>query len=176
MTRYHPALVAIHWLMAILIVMMLIFGNFVTGPLENTDPAKVEALVGHMAIGMSIGVFLILRLVVRVRTEKPPHASTGNAILDRVGVGTHHLMYLLVALMVLSGLGMALSAGLFGVVYGGQGAIPADLSTRFPARTHDLVSNLLLLLVVLHIAAALYHQFFLKDGLFRRMWFGRRTG
>lgn len=175
MTRYHPALVAIHWLMALLIIMMLIFGNFVTGPLANTDPAKVEALTGHMAIGLSIGVFLIIRLFVRTRTEKPPHATTGNAMLDRIGVGTHHLMYLVVAVMVLSGLGMALGGGLFGVVYGGEGAIPADLSDYTAAFVHDMTSNLLLLLVVLHIAAALYHQFSLRDRLFRRMWFGSRT-
>jgi cytochrome b561 len=30
-------------------------------------------------------------------------------------------------------------------------------------------------MLVLHVIGALYHQFFLKDGLFRRMWFGRRV-
>lgn len=175
MTRYHPILVAIHWLMALLIIMMLVFGNFVTGPLENTDPEKVEALTGHMAIGLTLGMLLIFRIIVRARSEKPPHATTGNAILDRLGTATHHLMYVVVALMILSGLGMALSANLFAVVYGGEGAIPEDLSSRLPAMGHDIVSNLLLLLVLLHIAAALYHQFFLRDSLFRRMWFGQRS-
>ncbi len=34
---------------------------------------------------------------------------------------------------------------------------------------------ILLLLVILHVAAALYHQFFVRDDLFGRMWFGRTT-
>ena len=176
MTRYHPALVALHWLMALLIIMMLIFGNFVTGPLANSDPAKIEALTGHMAIGMSLGVLLIIRLIVKRSTDKPPHAKTGNAMLDRLGIGTHHLMYLLVALMVLSGLGMAFGFGLFGVVYGGEGVIPEALSTSIASMIHNAVSNILVILLALHVLAALYHQFRLRDRLFSRMWFGDRTG
>ncbi|MGZ6317410.1 MAG: cytochrome b/b6 domain-containing protein [Anaerolineales bacterium] len=35
--------------------------------------------------------------------------------------------------------------------------------------------TLLLLLVILHIGASLYHQFFRKDNLLGRMWFGSRN-
>lgn len=174
MTRYHPALVALHWIMAIMIVMALIFGNFVVGPMANTDPAKAEILVGHMSVGIIIGSLLVIRLFVRHRTQKPTAASTGNALLDRLAGLTHIALYGLVALMVASGLGMAFGADLFAVVYGGQGAIPEDLSQMGAAMAHGLVSKLLLLLLVLHVVAALYHQFFLRDSLFRRMWFGNR--
>ncbi|MEO0931222.1 MAG: cytochrome b/b6 domain-containing protein [Pseudomonadota bacterium] len=40
---------------------------------------------------------------------------------------------------------------------------------------HGFIALLLVALIVLHIAAALYHQVVLKDGLMRRMWFGRRN-
>ena len=30
-------------------------------------------------------------------------------------------------------------------------------------------------LIVLHVLAAIYHHFILKDGLIRRMWFGKRV-
>jgi cytochrome b561 len=39
---------------------------------------------------------------------------------------------------------------------------------------HGLIATLLVALIVLHIAAAIYHQVVLKDGLLRRMWFGKR--
>jgi cytochrome b561 len=42
-------------------------------------------------------------------------------------------------------------------------------------RAHAALATLLAILIAAHIAAALYHQFVLKDGLLRRMWFGRRT-
>jgi cytochrome b561 len=40
---------------------------------------------------------------------------------------------------------------------------------------HGLSWTLLLLLIVLHIGAAFYHQFFRKDNLLGRMWFGGST-
>ena len=41
---------------------------------------------------------------------------------------------------------------------------------------HGLSWLLLLLLILLHIGAALYHQFYVKDNLLSRMWFGRQYG
>ena len=51
-----------------------------------------------------------------------------------------------------------------------------DTFAVFPTfRAHAVLASLLTILIAVHIAAALYHQFVLKDGLFRRMWFGERT-
>ena len=177
MTRYHPALVALHWIMAIMIIVALIFGRFALAPLDNADPQKLEGLTAHMTIGVTVGLLLILRLVVRVKSEKPPHAQTGNALLDMVGVATHWLLYTLVAGMVLSGLGTAIVNGLFPIVFGGSGdAIPANMIETAPRLAHGTISMLLMALVALHIAAAIYHLFILRDSLFRRMWFGNRRG
>jgi hypothetical protein len=41
---------------------------------------------------------------------------------------------------------------------------------------HGLSWVMLLLLIFFHAGAALYHQFFVKDNLFGRMWFGKRFG
>ncbi len=51
-----------------------------------------------------------------------------------------------------------------------------DSFAVFPSfQAHAVLATLLAILIVVHVAAALYHQFVLKDGLFRRMWFGKRT-
>jgi cytochrome b561 len=55
------------------------------------------------------------------------------------------------------------------------GALPKDFWV-YPVRTvHYAFSRLLMALIALHIAGALYHTFILKDGLLRRMFFGRRA-
>ena len=175
MTRYHPALVALHWLIAVMILMGLFFGKAVLVSMDNADPTKAEGLGGHMTIGIIVGVLLVVRLIVRIASEKPPHAATGNARLDRIGAATHWVLYALVALMVLSGLGTAFAGDLFPIVFGGSGdPIPETLTDLAPRIAHGLVSNLLIVLLLLHVAAALYHQFVLRDGLFRRIWFGKR--
>jgi len=173
MTRYNPFLVALHWIMALLILMALFFGKVLLSQIPDTDPQKAEALAGHMTIGLIIGALLVLRLGLRAATQKPAHASTGVALLDRLGKATHWVLYLLLAVMVASGLGMAFMGGLFDIVFGGSGGA-IDLANLLPHAVHHFASTLLLLLVVLHIAAALYHALFLRDGIFARMWFGKR--
>lgn len=171
--RYHRGLVLLHWVMAVLIIVALVAGKLILERLDNADPDKLFSLTAHMSIGILVGALLVVRLVIRLRKPVPEHATTGNALLDRIGVATHWLLYLLVAVMVLSGLGMALGAGLFPITYGASGdAIPDTLQTMPPRAVHGLTSNLLFLLIALHIAAALYHQFVLRDGLLRRMGFG----
>lgn len=177
MTRYHPLLVALHWLMALFILMALGFGKFALAPLQNDDPQKLEGLTGHMTLGLTIGALLVVRLAVRLLTAQPPRASTGNVLLDTIGATTHWLLYLLAAAMVASGMATAASTGLVDIVFGGSGApIPENLSQVGPRIAHGVISSLLIGLVALHAGAALYHHFVLRDGLFRRMWFGNRQG
>ena len=175
MTRHHPLLVALHWIMGLGIILSLIAGKFAFPTMENSDPNKVYALRPHMVIGITVGVLLVLRLFIRLRIGTPPHAETGNRLLDRIGAATHWIFYILIAIMVLSGLGVAFSNGLFGIVFGGGGApLPESLAQNPPRMVHGIASSLLVLLLLVHVAAALWHQFWLKDGLFRRMWFGKR--
>ena len=123
---------------------------------------------------MTIGVLLILRLVTRLRSAHPPHATTGHDLLDRVGRWTHWGFYLLIAGMVATGLATALGLGLFPIVYGGAAqTLPAELATFAPRVAHGVIALILVGLIALHVAAAIYHQFVLKDALLRRMWFGR---
>jgi len=176
MLRYHPLLVALHWLMALMILVALAAGGLVLANMPEDSPDKVAGLGGHMIFGMAIGVLLVLRLVTRLRSVHPRHAATGNAVLDRIGVWTHWAFYALIAGMVLTGLAMAFGAGLFPIVYGGAaGTLPPELQDLPQRAAHGLIATALVALIALHVAAALWHTLFLRDGLLRRMWFGKRS-
>ena len=174
MTRYHPALVALHWLLALFIVLALVAGNLLLEAVPNSDPAKIDGLRNHMGLGLTIGALMLIRLIVRRTTRKPPPADTGIRLLNIAGQAAHWGLYILVFLMVASGLGIALSAGLPGIVFGGAGTLPADFSAYPPRAVHGIVSVLLMLLILGHVAGWAYHALFLKDRLLSRMWFGRR--
>jgi cytochrome b561 len=175
MPRYHPALVALHWLLALLIIAELLFGWLVLSETPNSDPTKVGILLPHMAIGMGVLALMLIRLVIRWRSAKPPEADTGFAALNRVGGLTHWVIYAVVIGMSLSGFALSLAAGLPDIVFAGSGdPLPVDFSAYAPRAVHGLLATFLGLLLALHIAAALYHQFIRKDGLFARMWFGAR--
>ena len=174
-TRYHPALVVLHWAMALLIIAALALGALVMVKIPNTDPMKIEALRSHMFGGAAILVLMLIRLAIRMRSAHPAPASAGHPLLDWLGWISHRLFYALVLAMAGSGLIMALQFGLLDVLLFGHGRVPADFWVLPIRGVHYALSRILMALIALHIAAALYHAFVLRDGLLGRMFFGRRT-
>jgi cytochrome b561 len=173
-SRYHPVLVGLHWLLALLISAALALGALVMVRIPDNDPMKIEALRSHMTGGALILLLMLIRLIVRRLTTHPDPASAGHPMLDRLAFVSHRLFYVAVLGMAGSGIFMAFQADLTTVVFAGIGALPADFWV-FPVRTvHYLLSRLLMALIALHVAGALYHVLIVKDGLLRRMFFGRR--
>lgn len=170
--RYHPVHVILHWLMALLILMMLGIGKFVMPGVSPDDPQKVFMLQIHAYTGMAIGVLLAIRLVLRFTTKRPAPADAGNAFLNFLSKVVHFLLYLLLIGMAVSGFGLFQMANL-PAIFGGQAPYPQDFFQYLPRMGHGLSSSLLLALVVLHIGAAMYHQFIRRDNLLSRMWFGK---
>jgi cytochrome b561 len=173
--RYHLLLVLIHWFLALLIVAALALGALVMVKIPNSDPMKIEAVRSHMIGGSLILILMLIRLFVRAGTAHPAAATTGSSTLDRLAWLSHRLLYVLVLSQAGSGLFMALQAGLPDIVFGGNGALPADFWV-FPVRSvHYAISRLLMAVIALHVTGALYHTLVLRDGLLRRMGFGRRA-
>lgn len=171
--RYHPLLIALHWILALLIIFMLLVGLFSLKWMPN-NPAKLLPLGFHMATGILILILMLVRIVVRVTTPKPEDATAGNRFLDLIGKLTHYALYLFAILMALSGVTTALQSGLFSIVFGASGApLPEDFFV-YPVRyVHGYVAIILIVLILMHVGAALYHQFIRKDRLLSRMGMGR---
>lgn len=175
-TRYHPVLVALHWLIAFAVLVALGMGTFVLKELPNTAPLKIDGLGDHMIAGISILVLMVIRLFVRLFTQKPQPATTGNPALDKIARLMHYAFYVVVFLMAFSGIGIAVQAGLPDIVFFGSGAPLPETFAIYPPRIgHGIFAKLLMALIVMHVGAALFHQFVRKDRLLSRMWFGRRT-
>lgn len=170
--RYHPAHVAIHWLMALLVIMMLGVGKVVMPGIDPTDPQKPMMLQSHAYIGIAIAVLLVIRLILRFTVKRPAPADAGNAFLNVIGKAVHFLLYLFLIGMVLSGLGLFQMANL-PAVFSGAAPYPSNFFDYLPRGGHGLFSWLVLGLVALHFGAAMFHQFIKKDNLLGRMWFGK---
>ena len=87
----------------------------------------------------------------------------------------HLALNLVVLLLAFSGTMLALQSGTFDAVFG-AGSLPADFKEFTPRQIHGLASRLTMGLIALHVLAALYHQFIVKDGLLARMGLGRTLG
>jgi cytochrome b561 len=172
-SHYQPVLVALHWLLALMIIGLLCLGFFVLANMPNTDSNKLDILVWHMAGGMFVFVLMILRIIVRIRSARPATATTGSPLLDRLTSIAHYSFYVIVFLMIASGW---TTGWLISGAFQPNGEPLPDSFVVFPTfQAHAVLATLLAILIAAHVAAALYHQFVLKDGLLRRMWFGKRT-
>lgn len=166
--RYHPALITLHWLLAVAILGMYVFGSFVLDDMHNTAPDKPTLLSLHLIVGIAILVLTVVRLIVRVRMPRPDPVP-GSRGAQKVATALQHTTYTLTVLIVVSGLVLAFSANLFSILFGHVGTLPKDFEDFTSHDIHGWLVNGLLAVVALHVAAALQHQFILKDNILSRM-------
>lgn len=170
--RYHPYLVALHWLVAICVVLNLYLGKFI---FPDPDYPESAARV-HMLTGILVLLLVLVRFVVRLRSARPPESTSGNRFTDALARIVHYGLYLMLIAITLLGVGFATLSGRLARSLLGTGPAsgPPPQGVFLLRGLHGLSANILLLLIALHVAAAVYHQFILKDNLLARMWFGRR--
>jgi len=158
-TRYHPAIVVLHWLVPVLMLAAVV--------ISPEDEGGGSGLGLHTIIGGIILVLMLIRLALRWLIRQPEWATTGNAFLDLVGRMTHYALYFITFFILVTGAAL---------LQGGGGEAGEGLRGGFfMSAFHALGWLAAFLLIGLHAAAALYHQFILKDSLLGRMWFGKRT-
>lgn len=170
--RYHPVTVALHWIVAVLVLLMLGVGTFVLEPMDNANPDKLSMLATHRLIGLVILGLTVLRIVLRRFLPAPEHAKTGSGFLDKLGQAMPKLLNIFVILMAVSGMVLGRMSGLSDAI-AGTTPLPDSFFEFSPRVLHGILAKLIMAMIALHILGAFYHQIMLRDGLFQRMWFGR---
>ncbi len=175
MKKYHPFLVSLHWLIIPLLGLALIMGDEVLSHTPNDSPEKIGLLKSHMIMGGAILALMLIRFITRLFTKHPAPIDTGKPLMDKLGTMAHKVLYFLVFFMAASGIALAIQTGLPDIVFfGGEGSLPENFKDFTPRLVHGILSKALIIMIVLHAVAALYHQFILKDNIFSRIWFGAR--
>ncbi|MBT3332116.1 MAG: cytochrome b [Rhodospirillaceae bacterium] len=176
MKRYHPLLIALHWLLAVMIIFSLGMGVAVLEEIPNSDPDKLAYLQLHMTMGTLILVLMAVRFIVRILKPRPAPVESGNAILDRLGPLIHKLFYVVVIAMAVSGLAVSILTDLPQILFGGSGApLPENFHAVAPHAVHGILGTVLMAMILLHLAGFIFRQFIRRDNLIGRMWFGRNA-
>lgn len=168
--RYHSLQVIFHWLTALLIFVTYVIGK-VMSPISNQDASKIAPLTVHIFIGILILLILVIRFIALMKFPRPARAANENMFLYRLAKSVHHTLYLFIFIMSVSGLALAVRAKIPQAIFGGS-ALPENFN-YLPHAVHDFLAPLLLMLILLHIGAAFYHQFIVKDNLLARMGYGK---
>jgi cytochrome b561 len=169
--RYSAVAQTFHWIIAALIVT-----QFVLASLESDLPIgvhKLALLARHKSVGMTVLMLAILRLLWRLRNP-PPELPAGMTRTERMlARATHFAFYVLLFAMPITGWMMS-SAKNYSVSWFGVFTWPNLIGKSEPAfnllhSTHEILSDILFAIAVLHILAAIKHHFWNKDDVLLRM-------
>ncbi|MBI3367561.1 MAG: cytochrome b [Burkholderiales bacterium] len=168
--RYTGVAIALHWLLALMIVVSLGVGW--TMHELPISPTRLKLYNWHKWAGITILLLSALRLLWRL-THRPPADIAMPAWQAKLAHATHALLYALFFAIPLVGWAYTSAAG-FPVVWFGVLPLPDFVAPdRALAEAikpwHGRLAYTLLALVLLHVAAALKHHFVDRDGLLDRM-------
>jgi cytochrome b561 len=167
----------LHWITALFIVTLIALGVWMTERAQaNLWDALTNTLYGwHKLIGFIVLLLTALRIIVKLRSTRPPYPPSVSAPTIKFAAAAHGVLYLLLIVVPLLGwAGVTAFPAL--ITLGGfnlppMPGIPQDQALA--KQLFEIHGNLAIVLAVLalgHIAAALRHLLIKKDGVFQRMW------
>lgn len=173
--RYRSTTIALHWLMAVLLVGSFALGLYMSGlPLS---PQRLKLFSWHKWAGVLLLLMAGWRLLARLRQPRLP-APPGTGWQRAAAQATHAGLYLLFFAVPLAGWTYSSAAGFPVVLFGLlplPDLVPVDKALAAAIKPwHERLAFAMAALVLMHVAAALKHHFIDRDGLLARMSPGRR--
>lgn len=172
LTRYRPLPRALHWLTVLAVI--VIYGvTYLEGFFARGTPERGWIWWTHISVGLLLVLILAVRVPLRVLGPRPgPSAQISRPVALASEAG-HGLLYLLLIVTPLVGIYLAFLRG-DAVTFFSLFTIPSPVAVdRTFAGTvkevHEVLANGLILLALLHAAAAIGHHVVLKDDVLKRM-------
>lgn len=191
-TRYTRTAVILHWVIAIGIFGMFALGWFMTELPKEAPKQMAYDLFDlglytwrlaeeasprtfyfnlHKSIGVSLLALIAIRILWRVTHRPPAMLSSYQAWERKLATGTHHLLYLFMIALPVSGVIMA-TYSKYGIKWFGipfiKGLDNNDMREVFE-QIHEIFGLIILVMIILHIMGALKHKFIDKDETLKRM-------
>ena len=168
--RFNPLQRLLHWLMAVCVLAMLFIG---VGMVSTIMPKYLTLVSIHKPLGIAILALALIRLVVRWRYGAPALPADLPEPMKLAAHLSHYALYALMIGLPLIGWAM-LSAAAYPVVLYGSVHLPVILPQSASLHTllwnaHFYLAFAFFALILLHVAAALFHALVRRDGVFETM-------
>ena len=172
-SKYSRVAIALHWILAALII-----SNFVLATMAEDVARELRGayMNPHKAVGISILLFSVFRLYWRMGHKPPPLPSAITGWQAKAGKFVHAVFYFLIIAVPLSGWIMASAhpqappVSFFGLF---DFSLPIGKSeglAGFGHEAHEILTKPLAILIILHVLAALKHQFADRLPFIQRMF------
>jgi len=170
-SSYGSVAILFHWLIFILVAIMIPLGYFM-GDIPD-EAMRGQAFNFHKVLGVCILILMLMRVswaFYSVKPGLPFQTPLWQRVSERC---VHFLLYAGLIVMPLSGLIGSVAAGRPPHIYGINIELPISLNKAVASfafkEIHEPLAIILIVLICIHILAALYHHFIKRDDILRRM-------
>ncbi|WP_198370292.1 cytochrome b [Roseomonas rosulenta] len=168
--RYSILSILLHWTMALAIA--LAWGGAQLAEALGRGPTKSLVVGSHALLGLAVLALLLPRLLARWLGTVPGPAPGAPAWEQRLATAAHLLLYALMLALPLSGLLTALT-GRAPFDLAGLATLPNSLAGTglrgLVKEAHEVLANLMLGAIALHVGAVAWHAIVRRDGVAARM-------
>jgi cytochrome b561 len=182
--RYGSVAMTFHWVIALLVIANVCLGLYMSD-LPRSDPNKFMIFQMHKSIGLTVLVLSVLRVLWRLVNPVPPLPAGMSPALRFAARATHFLLYFLIVFIPLTGWIMVSASPLgngtsyFGLFEWPNLPLFAGMTREQLHPVHEtweaahiVLAWSAIVLIPIHVGAALYHGLIRRDGVLQRMWFG----
>ena len=191
-TSYTKTAKVLHWLIAIGIFGMFALGWFMSDLPKEAPKQMAYDLFNlgvytwnlseeisprtfyfnlHKSIGVTIFALILIRILWRITHRPPALLASYKAWESKLASGAHHLLYLLMVALPVSGVIMA-TYSKYGIKWFGipfiKGLDNNPMRELFK-EVHEIIGLIILLVIIVHIIGALKHKFIDNDDTLKRM-------
>jgi cytochrome b561 len=177
--RFTIVAIVLHWLIGIGIFALLAIGLIMIHA-DITLATKFQLFQLHKSIGITVLFLAVLRLGWRLFHVPPPLPETMPALEKKAAAGAHHLLYLAMIGLPVTGWAVVSVAPLniptvlYGLVHWPHIPFLANMHDKASVSAvvtavHTYGAWALIVVVILHVAAALRHHFLIRDDVLWRM-------
>lgn len=179
--RYGNVAMTFHWVIALLVIANVCVGLYMAD-LPRSDSMKFLIVQTHKSIGLTVLVLSILRFGWRLVNPVPPLPAGMNPALRFGAHASHFLLYFLIVFIPLTGWLLVSSSSLgnptayFGLfdwpnlpLFTGMTREQMHPIHETFQTAHVFLAWSAIVLIPIHILAALYHGIVRRDGVFSRM-------
>lgn len=168
---YGKPAIALHWIIAILIIGMILLGYYMADIPKGT-PGRAFYFNLHKSFGVMAGVLILLRLIWRLTHRAPPLPGSMPRWEASAAKWSHRLLYLCMVLQPTVGY-LSSSFNKYGVKFFGlplpQWGWENPYLRDLFGDAHEIIGAILATLIVIHVLAAFKHLLIDRDGIFQRM-------
>jgi len=152
---YSGQQVILHWATVVLVAFQMIFHEGISRAFEeglkSGELSFSVPVILHFVFGSMITFLVIWRLMLRNERGVPGHVEGEPAVFQKLSTLAHWAFYVVLLLLPVTG------------------AIAWGMGAEGPGNAHEILKQVLLVLILAHVGAVIVHQFVWKTNLLARM-------